>query len=95
MCGRKFYLPVLDPVQFIRTNGDGLCSAHSVFGVLRNTGRRSQTELYYNDAKTFIRQSFGVDYIAFSRTLDNPNLLAEVGEYDLVRSDLACLLGLL
>ena len=66
------------PVQCIRTIGDGLCYVHSVFGVLRNTGRRNHTELYHNDAKTFIRQSFGMDYSAFSRTLDNPDLLAEL-----------------
>ena len=83
------------PVQCMNTNGDGLCSVHSVFGVLRNTGRRSQTELYYNDAKTFIRQSFDLDYIAFSRTLDNPDLLAELENmiwFDLSRP--ACLFTL-
>ena len=50
------------PVQCIRTNGDGLCSLHSVFGVICSTGHRDQTELYHNDAKAFIRQSFGLDY---------------------------------
>ena len=34
------------PVQCMETNGDGLCSVHSVFGVLRNTECRSEAEVY-------------------------------------------------
>ena len=51
------------PVQCMETNGDGLCSVHSVFGVVCSTGRRNETEFYLNDAKAFIRQSFGMDFI--------------------------------
>ena len=80
------------PVQCIKTNGDGLCSVHSVFGVVCNTGRRNETELYLNDAKAFIRQCFGMDFIAFSQTLDSPDILAQLVDmmwFDLIRP--ACL----
>ena len=66
------------PLQCIRTNGDGLCVVHSVFGSVRGTGDGRQTELYHNDAKSFIRESFGTDYMSFSQRLDNPDLLAEL-----------------
>ena len=67
------------PLQCIRTNGDGLGVVHSVFGVVRDAGYRLQTELYHNDAKAFIRDSFGTDYMSFSHRLDNPYyVLAEL-----------------
>ena len=31
-------------VLCINTNGDGLCSVHSLFGVVCNSGRRNETE---------------------------------------------------
>ena len=79
----------------INTNGDGLCSVHSVFGVVCNTGRRNETEFYLNDAKAFIRQSFGLDFIRFSRTLDSPDILTELESMvwlELIRP--ACLFSL-
>ena len=83
------------PVQCINTNGDGLCSVHSVFGVVCDTRRRHQTELYRNDAKAFIRTTFGEDFTAFSRILDNPTVLTEMENmiwFDLIRP--ACLFSL-
>ena len=83
------------PVQCIRTNGDGLCAVHSVFGTVRTTRYRNQTELFHSDARAFIHQSFGMDYISFSRKLDSPSVLAELEDlawFDLIRP--ACLFSL-
>ena len=79
-------------VQCLRTNGDGLCAVHSVFGVSRSTGYEAETEFYHNDAKTFIRESLGEDYMTFVHNLDCESIRAELEDmiwFDLVRP--ACL----
>ena len=68
------------PPQCIRTKGDGLCGVQSVFGAVGGTGNQGQAELYHNDPKSFIRESFGMDHMSFSRRLDNLDVLAELPE---------------
>ena len=58
------------------------------FGVSRSTGYEAETEFYHNDAKTFIRESLGEDYMTFVHNLDCENIRAELQEiiwFDLVR----------
>lgn len=65
-------------MQCLRTNDDGLCSVHSVFGIECNTRNPDETELYHNDAKAFIRESFGANYMTFSSKLHGENILVEL-----------------
>ena len=67
---------------------NGLCAVHSVFGTVRSTDYRGQTELYHRDAKAFIRRSLGTDYMSFSHIVDDPEVLAELEDliwFDLIR----------
>ena len=59
--------------QVNRTNGDGACSIHSVFG----EKRRGMYEK--NDARQFLRNQFGQDADTFSARLGDVAILNELG----------------